>query len=229
MDSRLKVYIGYDPKEDDAWNVCSFSILRHANVGVSTHPLKQNTLRELGLYTREPDKGASTEFSISRFLTPYLNANESWVVFVDCDFLFTVDIKNVLQDLDDSKAVYVVKHDYTPSKSVKMDGAAQSIYPRKNWSSFMVFNCAHPDVKSLTPNIVNSASPSYLHRFEWVADDSNIGELPLTWNFLEGEYEVPEKIPNAIHYTNGGPWFEDWQNVDFAEEWRVEKNLMGSS
>ena len=110
-----------------------------------------------------------------------------------------------------------------------MDGAAQSIYPRKNWSSFMVFNCAHPDVKSLTPNIVNSASPSYLHRFEWVADDSNIGELPLTWNFLEGEYEVPEKIPNAIHYTNGGPWFEDWQNVDFAEEWRVEKNLMGSS
>jgi hypothetical protein len=229
MDSQLKVFIGYDPKEEEAWSVCSFSILRHANEDVTTHPLKLNTLRELGLYTRELDKGAATEFSISRFLTPYLNANEGWVIFVDCDFLFTVDIKSVLVGLDHSKAVYVVKHDYTPSKSLKMDGAAQSIYPRKNWSSFMAFNCSHPDVKSLTPDIVNSATPKYLHRFEWIKNDDHIGELPLTWNFLEGEYEVPKEIPNAIHYTNGGPWFEDWQNVDFAEEWRSERNLMRNS
>ena len=229
MDSQLKVFIGYDPKEDEAWNVCGFSLLRHAKSNVTIHPLKQNALRELGLYTREFDTGASTEFSISRFLTPYLNSNEGWVVFVDCDFLFTVDIKNVLKGLDNSKAVYVVKHDYTPSKTFKMDGAAQSIYPRKNWSSFMVFNCAHQDVKSLTPAVVNAASPKYLHRFEWVKDDNHIGELPLSWNFLEGEYEVPSNLPNAIHYTNGGPWFEDWQEVDFAEEWRKERNLMRES
>ena len=229
MNSQLKVFIGYDPKEDEAWNVCGFSLLRHAKSNVTIHPLKQSVLRELGLYTRDFDTGASTEFSISRFLTPYLNSNEGWVVFVDCDFLFTVDIKNVLKGLDDSKAVYVVKHDYTPSKTFKMDGAAQSIYPRKNWSSFMVFNCAHQDVKSLTPAIVNAASPKYLHRFEWVKDDNHIGELPLSWNFLEGEYEVPSNLPNAIHYTNGGPWFEDWQEVDFAEDWRKERNLMRES
>lgn len=229
MDSQLKVFIGYDPKEDEAWNVCGFSILRHAKSSVTIHPLKQSVLRELGLYTRDFDAGASTEFSISRFLTPYLNSNEGWVVFVDCDFLFTVDIKNVLKGLDDSKAVYVVKHDYTPSKTFKMDGAAQSIYPRKNWSSFMVFNCAHQDVKSLSPAIVNAASPKYLHRFEWVKDDNHIGELPLSWNFLEGEYEVPSNLPYAIHYTNGGPWFEDWQEVDFAEDWRKERNLMRES
>ncbi len=229
MESSLKVFIGYDPKEDEAWNVCSFSILRHAKSKTSTHPLKQESLRELGLYTRGVDQGASTEFSISRFLTPFLSAQSGWALFVDCDFLFTVDVSNVFEGLDTSKAVYVVKHDYTPTKSIKMDGAAQSIYPRKNWSSFMLFNCSHPDVKSLTPDVINSASPKYLHRFEWVTDDRDIGELPILWNFLEGEYDVPLNLPYAIHYTNGGPWFKDWENVDFAEEWRNERNLMRNS
>ena len=126
-------------------------------------------------------------------------------------------------------ALRVVKHDYTPTNAVKMYGCAQTQYPRKNWSSFILFNNAHPLVKALTPDVVNRESPAFLHRFTWIPDDDLIGELPLTWNFLEGEYPKPDKPPNAIHYTNGGPWFGEWQNVDYADLWNAEKDLYEES
>ena len=110
-----------------------------------------------------------------------------------------------------------------------MDGKQQTAYPRKNWSSFMIFNCDHPDVKGLTPAVVNSASPAFLHRFEWIEDDSAIGALSVEWNFLEGEYPKPAGTPKVIHYTNGGPWFDEWQNCDFAELWLQERDLYLSS
>ncbi|MFN9633839.1 MAG: hypothetical protein ACK554_10350, partial [Erythrobacteraceae bacterium] len=174
---------------------------------------------------RPLDQTASTEFSLTRFLTPFLAAQEGWVIFCDCDFLYTVDVHEVLAGLDPSKAVYVVQHDYTPSFGVKMDGQRQTSYPRKNWSSFMVLNCDHPDVVALSPAVVNTAPPAYLHRFEWIADDSDIGALELDWNFLEGEYPRPASTPRVIHFTNGGPWFDQWANVDYANLWRAERKL----
>jgi hypothetical protein len=224
MPDRLKVYVGYDTREDIAWQVCRFSLLRHASARVEIYPLKQAALRELGLYTRRPDK-AATEFSLTRFLTPYVAAHDGWTIFVDCDFLFTADIFEVLRGGDSSKAVYVVKHDYVPKSAVKMDGRAQTSYARKNWSSFMLFNNAHPRVKALTPEVVNRENPSFLHRFIWVGDDALVGELPRTWNFLEGEYAKPAETPHAIHYTNGGPWFPNKQDVDYAQLWRAERDL----
>jgi hypothetical protein len=224
MTDQLKVYVGYDSREDIAWRVCRHSLLRHASADVPIFPLKQQTVRELGLYTRATDK-ASTEFSLTRFLTPYLAAHDGWSVFVDCDFLFTTDIMKVLDGVDRNKAIYVVQHDYTPSQTVKMDGQTQTSYPRKNWSSFMLFNNAHPAVKALTPDVVNREGPAYLHRFSWISDDSQIGSLPLGWNFLSGEYPKPALTPAAIHYTNGGPWFSNWQNVDFADLWCAERDL----
>jgi hypothetical protein len=222
MQQRLKIYVGYDTREDIAWQVCRHSLLRHASEDVGIYPLKLAALRELGLYTRSADK-ASTEFSLTRFLAPYLAAHDGWTIFVDCDFLFTVDIMKVLDGVSRDKAVYVVQHDYTPANAMKMDAQVQTTYPRKNWSSFILFNNAHPLVKALTPEVVNTAAPAHLHRFSWVPDDSLIGELPLAWNFLEGEYPRPAQMPNAVHYTNGGPWFANWQDVDFAEEWRAER------
>lgn len=216
----LKIYIGYDSREDIAWQVCRASILRHASGTVEIYPLKQATLRELGLYTRGPDD-AATEFSLTRFLSPYLAAHDGWTVFVDCDFLFTSDITAALSLADRSKAVYVVKHYYTPKSAVKMDGRPQTAYPRKNWSSFMLFNGAHQSVGALTPEVVNRAAPSFLHRFAWVGDEL-IGELPRTWNFLEGEYTKPAHTPVAIHYTNGGPWFPNKRGVDYADLWTSE-------
>ncbi|MEX0409750.1 glycosyltransferase [Aquibium sp. LZ166] len=223
MSDKLKIYVGYDSREDIAWQVCRHSILRHSTPDLEVHPLKLAALQELGLYTREADN-AATEFSLTRFLTPYLAAHDGWTIFVDCDFLFTNDIRNVLTHANRTKAIYVVKHEYTPANTVKMDGKTQTYYPRKNWSSFILFNSAHPDVKRLTPDVVNTSAPSFLHRFQWVSDDELIGALPIEWNFLEGEYPKPATLPAAIHYTNGGPWFENWQNVDFADIWCAERD-----
>ena len=221
----LKIYVGYDSREDIAWQVCRHSLERHAGIAIEVHPLRQQSLRELGLYTRPVDGGASTEFSLTRFLTPYLAAHDGWTLFVDCDVLFTRDIAELVATLDDSKALYVVQHDYVPVSPLKMDGKAQSIYPRKNWSSFMLFNGADPHVRALTPAVVNGAPPSDLHRFAWLPDDTLIGALDPGWNFLEGEYPVPATPPAAIHFTNGGPWFPHRQDVAFADLWRAEARL----
>jgi len=223
--SAVKVFVGYDSREDIAWQVCRHSLLRHSDNNVNVIPLRQSALRELGLYTRAIDAAASTEFSLTRFLTPFLAAQRGWVMFCDCDFLFTTDVRNVLQGLDPAKALYCVQHDYVPAHQVKMDGKRQAAYPRKNWSSFMIFNCDHPDVRALTPAVVNAASPAYLHRFEWIGEDSAIGALDLDWNFLEGEYALPRTTPRVIHFTNGGPWFEQWQNCDYANLWLHERDL----
>lgn len=222
MNGPLKVYVGYDSREDIAWQVCRHSLKRHASIDVDVYPLRQETVRELGLYTRPHDKGAATEFSLTRFLVPYIAAHDGWTVFVDCDFLFTSDIAALVAGRDISKAVYVVQHDYVPRSSSKMDGQVQTTYPRKNWSSFMLFNGAHPAVKSLTPDIVNRESPAFLHRLSWV-DDESLGGLDLGWNFLEGEYDKPLQTPPAIHYTNGGPWFSNCQDVDYADLWVDER------
>lgn len=224
MNGPLKIFIGHDSREDIAWQVARHSLLRHARGDVQVYPLKQSTLREIGLYTRPTDLSAATEFSLTRFLTPYLAAHDGWSIFCDCDFLFTDDICGVLERADRAKAVHVVQHDYVPSNATKMDGKAQTTYPRKNWSSFILFNGSHRSVKSLTPTVVNAQSPAYLHRFQWV-EDADIGALPLTWNFLEGEYPQPADTPKAIHYTNGGPWFDDWQDVDYADLWKMEKAM----
>jgi len=220
-----KIFVGYDSREDIAWEVCRHSLLRHANDDVAVIPIRQEPLRELSLYTRPVDTRSSTEFSITRFLTPYLAAQSGWVAFCDCDFLFTVDVREVFEGLDPAKAVYCVQHDYTPAHSMKMDGKEQAAYPRKNWSSFMLFNCDHPDVRALTPAVTNTATPAYLHRFGWVRDQDHIGALDLDWNFLVGEYAKPDRTPRVLHYTVGGPWFEDWRDCDYADLWLHERDL----
>lgn len=220
----FKVFIGYDSREDIAYQVARHSLLRHASADVGVYPIRQPALRELGLYTRPADATATTEFSLTRFLTPFLSAQTSgWILFTDCDFLFTADIHGVLEGLDPAKAVYVVQHEYEPAHDIKMDGKKQTRYPRKNWSSFILFNAGHPDVQALTPAVVNEATPAFLHRFEWIKDQSQIGALELDWNFLEGEYARPLRTPRVIHYTNGGPWFAEWQSVDYADLWLAEE------
>ena len=220
-----KIFVGYDSREDIAWQVCRHSLLRHSSKALSVIPLRQSVLRELNLYTRPDEVGFATEFSLTRFLTPYLAAHSGWVLFCDCDLLFTDDVWKVFEGLDHEKALYCVHHDYTPTYDVKMDGKNQSSYPRKNWSSFMLLNCSHPDVRALTPAVVNSATPSFLHSFAWVKDQNSIGALDQGWNFLEGEYPKPEKIPPVIHFTNGGPWFEDWRDCGYADLWIQEREL----
>ena len=144
---------------------------------------------------------------------------EGWALFIDCDFLFFGDVAELLPFRDNQIPVHCVHHDYTPKDTMKMDGKNQTNYPRKNWSSMMLLNCSHPACKRLTVADINAKSGAYLHQMKW-AKDCEIGSLPSEWNWLEGWDEKPRNsLPKAVHYTRGGPWFENCKNVDYADEW----------
>jgi hypothetical protein len=219
----MKIFIGWDSRENIAYEVCKKSILTH-NSSIEIYPIKQNYLRELGIYTRQEDYLASTEFTITRFLTPYLSDYCGVSIFMDCDMLVQIDMKKILREIDYKDPVTCVQHlPYKPKSNYKMDGKAQTEYPKKNWSSFMVFNCGHPSLKSnLSLNVINSQTPKYLHRMEWA---TSIGNLSHSWNYLSGYYKDIEN-PNVIHYTDGGPWFDEYKNCEFSENWlKVAKNV----
>ncbi len=223
MTAPLRVFIGWDAREPEAYDVAKYSLESRASTPVQVIPIKAEDLRAQGLYTRDKDPLASTEFTYTRFLTPALAGFKGWALFCDCDFLWLGDIAGLLPYTTSDKAVFCVHHDYTPKEATKMDGAVQTSYPRKNWSSLMLFNCDHPSVHKLTPEVVNRESGAYLHRMQWAKDDE-IGELPVEWNWLEGWNEKPAQgMPKAVHFTRGGPWFEQWQNVDYGDAWRAEK------
>ena len=228
MADEARVFIGWDSREPIAYDVCEHSIRRFASIPVDIRALKRDALARDGLYKREGDPLASTEFTYTRFLTPYLAGYEGWAIFVDCDFLFTADIQELWALRDESKAVLCVQHDYKPTETTKMDGKPQTVYPRKNWSSMMLLNCGHASTKKLTPETVSTQSPAWLHRMSW-ADDDQIGAIDKTWNFLEGWYAPEATPPKAIHFTRGGPWFDNYQDVDFAELWNEEQRLLQAS
>ena len=217
----LTVYIGWDSREPIAAEVCRYSILQHASIPVDIVMLKQDELRDRGLYWRDVDKLASTEFTFTRFLVPELNNFEETAIFMDSDMILTTDIAELIADVDPKKAVSCVQHDYTPPEGVKMDGQQQLAYPRKNWSSMVVWNCAHPANKQVTKELVNDpeVTGAYLHRFSWLKDHY-IGLLGPQWNWLVGWYvEGRDGSPLLLHYTEGGPWFPNHKNCGYADVW----------
>jgi hypothetical protein len=214
----LGVYIGFDPKESAAFYTLAHSIARRASIPVSITPVMQSQLR--GIYTRARGPNETTEFSLTRFLVPFLAGFQGWAVFMDCDMICRTDIAGLLPEIErqNEKAVLVCKHDYVPKTERKFLDQVQTKYPRKNWSSFMVFN--NERCRALTPDYINSASGLELHRFAWT-EDRLIGELPLQWNWLVGEYDYNPAAKFA-HYTLGGPYFDAYRNSDYAEEWFAE-------
>lgn len=220
MAELVKIFIGWDSREKIAYQVCRASLLKHTTVSLDITPIKQKDMRDRNLYWRGHDPMSSTEFTFTRFLTPYLADYKGWAVFMDCDFFWRGDISTVMDYRDHSNAVMVVKHDYVPKETTKMDGAIQTQYPRKNWSSFMLINCDHDQVKqNLTLNTVNKESGLHLHRLQWATDDC-IGSLPIAYNYLEG-WHTKDDCPNplAVHFTRGGPWFVDYMDVEYGDEW----------
>jgi len=179
----IRIFIGYDSVESVAYHTLVQSIMEYTTEPVSITPIKKSMLP---MYTRSRNSKQSNEFSFTRFLVPYLCDYKGHALFMDCDMMFTEDVAELWKLIDHSKSVQVVKHDYTPKTQVKYLGAIQYPYPRKNWSSVMLFNC--PKCKKLTPNFVNTAHPMELHRFHWTTDD-DIGSLPKEWNHLVGEFD----------------------------------------
>ena len=143
-------------------------------------------------------------------------------MFVDCDFVFLDDPETLLDAVESWKPVSVCKHpQYVPNSAKKMDGIDQHSMPMKNWASLMLFNCAHPANKELTPDIINAVNPGRrLHQFDWIKDNFLIGSIPLDWNCLDEYYHLAN--PKAIHYTDGGPWFKNYEHTFYSRYWYNE-------
>lgn len=221
----VKVFIGFDPVESVAWHTMAHSVFRHSSKPVAIIPINIRNLHSI--YTRPRDPKQSNEFSFTRFLVPYLSDYSGYSLFFDCDMLLRCDVSEIFDVIqkDPGKAVYVVKHTYEPRDDIKYLNTVQYSYPRKNWSSVVLWNCAHPANNIMTPEFVNSATGLDLHRFTWLKDEE-IGEIDVRWNWLVGEYDDPPADVKNVHWTVGGPYFHEFQNADFAEEWREENRSM---
>ncbi len=217
----IRVFIGFDAREAAAFAVLAHSIHARASQPVTVAPLMLSQLA--GVYRRERNPLQSTDFSFSRFLTPYLCGYQGWAIFMDCDMLVLDDIAKLWELRDERYAVQVVKHVHVPKEEVKFLGAVQTKYEKKNWSSVMLMNCAR--CAALTADYVNSASGLELHQFKWLASEQLIGELPHRWNHLVG-YDAPSSDTSLVHYTIGGPYFEAYRDCEYAQEWFAEREAM---
>jgi hypothetical protein len=219
----LKIFIGCDSKEPAAFSVLAHSILSRATIPVSIVPLTLAAARWSG-FTRTRGALEATEFSFTRFLVPHLCNFEGMAVFMDCDMLCRVDLLELLIPMlayPDAGAL-VCPHDYVPKAATKFLGQTQTTYPRKNWSSFIVFNNA--ECRALTLDYVNTASGLELHRFHWL-DERKIGHLDLAWNWLVGEY-APNPNAKILHYTLGTPCFAEYRDCDHADVWWADYDAM---
>ena len=233
----LPVFIGYDPREHDAYKVAAYSVIAHASKSVRVFPLDHMALRRKGIFTRpwrideegkfwddRDGRPFSTAFSHSRFLVPHLarEMGESWALFLEADMVVTGDVWEVFDHADDQYAAFCVKHDHRVVEGVKMDGQAQQNYNRKNWSSFTLWNVDHFANAALTPEAVNSATGSWLHAFSWLKD-AEIGALPQEWNYLVGYTALDTGVkPKNYHFTEGVPAFDGYADVPHADIWRRE-------
>jgi len=217
----ISVFIGYDRKIKIAYHVLAESILKNSSEPVSIHPIYLPNLQKI--HNRNQNVLASTEFSFSRFLVPYLMNYQGWAVFMDSDMTMISDIAELWQLKDEKYALQVCKHEYTPNVKKKFLGNTQTIYAKKNWSSLMLMNCSQ--CKTLTTDYVNTATGLDLHQFKWLKDESLIGEIPLEWNWLVGEYPYKTNVKN-IHFTEGGPYFKEYENCQYSKEWYKIYNEM---
>ena len=217
----IRVFIGYDAREAVAFSVLAHSIHARASEPVAIAPVRLSELK--AIYRRERNPLQSSDFSFSRFLTPYLCGFQGWAIFMDCDMLVMDDIARLWALRDERYAVQVVKHVHVPRENVKFLGEKQTKYEKKNWSSVMLMNCAR--CTRLTPDYVNTASGLELHQFKWLESDALIGDLPHEWNHLVG-YDAPSPRVSLAHFTIGGPYFADYADCEYAREWFAERDAM---
>jgi lipopolysaccharide biosynthesis glycosyltransferase len=213
----IPIFIGYDPREAIAFHVCSNSIIRHCSQPVSINPLALNILKDY----KETHTDGSNHFIYSRFLVPHLMGYSGHAIFMDGDMIVRGDIAELWALRDLGKDVQVVKHDYKTKMTTKYLGSKNEDYPRKNWSSVMIFNCNNYPTKKLTPEYIQKSTGAHLHRFMWTSDD-RVGALPAEWNWLPDEYGAN---PDAklLHYTLGTPCFHEFATTPMADEWHRER------
>ncbi|CAB4138112.1 RfaJ Lipopolysaccharide biosynthesis proteins, LPS,glycosyltransferases [uncultured Caudovirales phage] len=213
----IPIFVGYDPREAIAYHVCSNSIIRQASQPVSIIPLALNLFRDYN----ETHTDGSNQFIYSRFLVPHLMNYSGWAIFIDGDMIVRDDIVNLWNLRQEDKDVMVVKHNYKTRMKEKYLGAKNEDYPRKNWSSVILWNCNSQVNRQLTPEFVQQATGAQLHRFTWI-NDANVGELPREWNWLPDEYGANPEA-KLLHYTLGTPCFHEFADTPQADEWHRER------
>jgi len=218
----IRWFIGYDPVEAGTWYTLAHSLHRNSSMPISVTPVSLANLD--GILTRERHPLQSNDFAFSRFLVPWMCNFDGWAVFTDCDMIVRDDPAKLWALRDEKFAVKVVKHNHIPAEETKYLGNQQTRYSRKNWSSVVLWNCAHPAVSMLTPEYVNHAEGLDLHQFRFIKDEE-IGELPKVWNHLVG-YDKFNPKAKLIHYTTGGPYFREYANCDYHSDWFTENALM---
>ena len=215
----IPVYIGYDPREAIAFHTCANSIIRNSSRPVAIVPVALNLFKDYN----ETHTDGSNHFIYTRFLVPHLQEYTGWAIFIDGDMIVRGDIAE-LWDLQNSyQDVMVVKHDYKTKMPVKYLGAKNEDYPRKNWSSVILWNCSTYPNRKLTPDFIQKSTGAELHRFSWL-DDERIGDLPKEWNWLPDEYG-PNPDAKLLHYTLGTPCFHEFANTPQGDEWHRERIL----
>jgi lipopolysaccharide biosynthesis glycosyltransferase len=215
----IPVYVGYDPREAIAFHTCANSIIRNSSRPVAIIPVALNLFKDYN----ETHTDGSNHFIYTRFLVPHLQEYTGWAIFIDGDMVVRGDIAELWALQNPYNDVLVVKHDYKTKMPVKYLGAKNEDYPRKNWSSVILWNCSSFPNRKLTPEFIQHATGSELHRFSWV-DDERIGELPKEWNWLPDEYG-PNPDAKLLHYTLGTPCFHEFANTPQGDEWHKERIL----
>lgn len=215
----IPIFIGYDPREAVAYHTCANSIIRHASKPVAIIPLALNLFEDY----KETHTDGSNHFIYSRFLVPHLMNYTGHAIFMDGDMIVRGDIVELWNMRRSDQDVQVVKHDYKTRMPIKYLGAKNEDYPRKNWSSVILWNCnSHPNRK-LTPEFIQQSTGAELHRFTWL-DDARVGELPPEWNWLPDEYG-PNLNAKLLHYTLGTPCFHEFADTPMGDEWHREHML----
>ena len=211
----IRIVIGFDQREAVAYHTFCQSILEKASAPVSFTPLVLGSLKGFS----ETHTDGSNAFIYSRFLTPWLMDFNGWAIFADGDMICLDDIAKLWALRDETKAVQVVQHNYQTKALDKYLGNKNENYPRKNWSSVILWNCAHPKHKILSPEFVMKQTGAFLHRFTWL-EDAEVGALPKEWNWLTTEYEDNYQA-SLLHYTLGTPCFADYKNAEMSDVWHA--------
>lgn len=207
----LRIFTGWDQREAEGWHVFAQSVVEKCGQPVAIVPLNMNAQRD-----------GTNAFTYSRFLVPHLCNFQGYAIFADgVDMVCQSDLAELWEQRSGWHAVQVVKHDYKTKHDRKYRGtvmeAANQDYERKNWSSLILWNCAHYMNRVLTPEFVSWQAGRFLHRFEWLPDE-RIGELSPDWNWLADEFGA-STTAKIVHYTAGIPGIPAHAKVPHGQAW----------
>jgi len=206
----IDLFYGFDPREEVGCHTFVSSVIHHASEPVRFTPL------------RGDQRDGSNAFTYARFLIPHLMEYRGWALFCDgADMIVKDDIAGLWAMRNEFLAVQVVQHDYRTKHRRKYVGTQMEAdnrdYPRKNWSSVMLINCAHYDWRRITPETIAKMSGEDLHGLTFIRD-RYIGSLPPEWNWLADEHGEWERA-SLLHWTAGIPAWPMYGKSPHAKDW----------